>query len=113
EYLPSGKQYLANPYDSPEYKLQDEFWNGMDEGKILESWQRYMLQVGFIDRLVGELITQLEAEHLFEKSLLIVTADHGVSFKEGDYRRPLTPNNFMDILPVPLFIKVPGQSAGA
>jgi len=35
-----------------------------------------------------------------------------VSFQRKDYRRPLTENNYMDILPIPLFIKFPEQSRG-
>jgi hypothetical protein len=43
---------------------------------------------------------------------LIVTADHGVSFRTGENRRRLSENNADEILSVPLFVKLPGQLNG-
>ena len=47
-----------------------------------------------------------------EKCLLIVTADHGVSFRPGHSRRLPDADNLADIASVPLFIKLPGQKQG-
>ncbi|MCA9056026.1 MAG: hypothetical protein KDA75_19470, partial [Planctomycetaceae bacterium] len=44
--------------------------------------------------------------------LLIVTADHGVAFKTNHSRRDPVPETLPHILPVPLFIKLPGKQAG-
>jgi hypothetical protein len=41
--------------------------------------------------------------------VLVVTADHGVSFRAGQKRRPLSEANRQDIAYVPLFVKEPGQ----
>ena len=42
---------------------------------------------------------------------MVVTADHGVSFRKGQYdRRNVNEKNIDEISPVPLFIKAPGQT---
>ena len=43
--------------------------------------------------------------------LVVVTADHGVSFREGESTRQLSGANAADVLSVPLLIKRPGQRA--
>jgi hypothetical protein len=48
-----------------------------------------------------------------EESLLIVTADHGYSFRIGaSSRRLLGERNVEEIAPVPMFVKAPGQMEG-
>ena len=75
--------------------------------------QRHLLQVGFVDTLVGRLVARLRELGIYDRTLLIVTADHGASYREGMPRRNATERNLADIVRVPLFIKRPGQKAGA
>ena len=107
-YLPSGQVYSV---DYGLNGLTKETWSG-DEWATIQSYQRYLLQVGFVDTLLGQLIAQLKAVDLYEKSLIVVTADHGVSFRPHDNRRSITKTNFADIMAVPLFVKAPFQSQG-
>lgn len=107
-FLPSGQQYEGGD-DFP--GLGEERWTG-DESIIQQSWQRHLLQVGFVDRLVGVLIDRLKRTGTYDEALIIVVADHGVSFRAGDRRRPITESNFPDIAGVPLFVKAPGQQSG-
>lgn len=55
------------------------------------------------------MIAKAESEGIFDEALIIITADHGVSFRPGDNRRQATPTNAGEIIPVPLLIKLPGQ----
>ncbi len=71
-----------------------------------------MLQLGFVDQLLGEFLTALDDSGLYEESLLVVTADHGLSFQPGQPVRGLTQANYSDIAGVPLFVKMPGQLQG-
>jgi hypothetical protein len=71
-----------------------------------------LLQLGFTDRLVGELLARLKASGLYDRALLIVLADHGVSFRPNDRRRAFTDTNLEDVAFMPLFVKTPGQKAG-
>ena len=41
-----------------------------------------------------------------------MTADHGISFRAGQKRRPLSDANLQDIAYVPLFVKLPHQKRG-
>jgi hypothetical protein len=104
-WLPSGKQYTSE-FDLP--GLESERWSS-DEWAVVQSYQRLLLQVGFIDMLLAQLIDHLKSVDLYEPSLVIITADHGVSFRPGDLRRQPTKTNLQDLMPIPLFIKTPYQ----
>ncbi|MBL4679304.1 MAG: sulfatase-like hydrolase/transferase [Pseudomonadales bacterium] len=108
EYLPSGKNYGRQVVRG----LHEEKW-GNDDWAVKQAWQRHLLQLSYTDKLLGALFKTLQNETLFEKSLIIVTADHGLSFKKGEMRRPISKQNYMDIMPVPLFIKLPNQTKGS
>lgn len=108
-YLPSGVVYTDKKDLSGMSNRYEWSWS---ETEIEEDQQRFLLQVGFVDTLVGRLVERLIAEDLFDTSLVVVTADHGASFRPGDFRRRLTETNFPDILPVPLIIKAPHQRQG-
>jgi hypothetical protein len=77
------------------------------------SYQAHLLQLGFVDRLLGYVMDRLERLNLFDKSLIVVTADHGISFFWDNDKLP--PSTLYDVqagevVNVPLFIKAPGQS---
>ena len=57
-------------------------------------------------------MSKLKAEGIWNKALVILTADHGVSFLPGQHRRSVTPANFSDIASIPLFVKLPHQAKG-
>ena len=53
---------------------------------------------------------RLERTGLLERALVVVTADHGYSFRVGvKSRRLISEQNVEEIAPVPLFVKAPGQ----
>jgi hypothetical protein len=119
EYLPTGQRYeavarsgLAGPPSYDNAFLTDQ------------ALQRHLLQVGFADRLLGQLIAQLRRNGLWDRAMVVVVADHGISFRvkptpappfvvgQLGYRRELTPENAQDIVAVPLLVKYPGQRQG-
>lgn len=73
---------------------------------------RYLLQVGYVDTEVGRFLARLKELGLYDRSLLILTGDHGVSWVPEAPGRFLTRPNAGMILSVPLFLKVPGQKRG-
>ncbi len=109
QYLPSGQEYSADTSRIP--GIEGSSWGGNDV-LVRQAYQRYLLQLGFVDRLVGRLIARLDATGLWDRSLVVVAADHGVSFRTKQPRRYATERNFPDIASVPLFIKAPGQRRG-
>lgn len=58
--------------------------------------ENYRQQIRFVDNLLGRFISTLKSEGLYESSILIVTADHGVKSNCP--------------CPVPMIIRVPGVS---
>jgi hypothetical protein len=80
--------------------------------------QRLLLEVGHIDRLVGDVLDRLEETGLDDEALVVMTSDHGLGFEPGASARglgagPVERSIEPDLLWVPLFIKAPGQAAGA
>ena len=106
DYLPSGQRY-SSVGDVPGIKrdvLADDTWTAV------QIQQRHLLQVGYIDQVLGSIVDRLRHAGLWDRSVVAVTADHGAGFRAGRHRRKLAPNNFAEILSVPLLIKAPGQS---
>lgn len=113
-YFPSGKRYLPDDEDWSLLELNTKGTAGVawssDEQEAIFHQRRYLLQLMYLDSLVGKLIEQLKAENLFDRSLIVITADHGISFRDNQPRRKVTSGNLDEILSIPLFIKVPGQT---
>jgi hypothetical protein len=108
-YLPDGRQY---PIEGKEYPgLASEGWIG-PQWQVDQGFQRHVLQVQDVDRLVGRLLDALRARGLFDDAVIVVTADHGASFVTGQPRRPANSADIGAIAPVPFFVKLPGQREG-
>ena len=74
--------------------------------------QQMLLQLAFTDRELGRLVARMKAEGTWDESIFIVTADHGAGFQPNGSRRILDIRNAGWVVPVPLFIKFPGQERG-
>ena len=109
-FLPSGDRYG----DAERIEGIKDDWSQWGPSSLLvqQALQRHLFQVGYVDRLVGALVTALKRAGIYDRALVVVTADHGVSFKVGGYPRPVTPQNLPDIAGVPLFVKYPKQRLG-
>jgi hypothetical protein len=70
------------------------------------------MQVGYADTVIGELIDRMQTAGIWEDAMLVIFADHGVSFLPDHPRRGPTPDTIDEIYRVPLFIKIPGQTQG-
>lgn len=110
-FLPTGERYTEDGQDWELTRLGNphDCWNA-DELQVIHAQQRYLLQLMFADRLLGEVLAKLRAVGMYDETFLIVTADHGVSFRSGELRRGVTNQNLDEILSVPLFIKRPGET---
>jgi hypothetical protein len=112
-YLPSGARY-AGP--DPDLGRDEDQW--MDEPWLADlGRQRHLLQVGYVDALLGRIVDELVDRGIYDESLLVVTSDHGISFDAGGPTRgidgqALGEGPLADIAWVPLFVKEPGQQQG-
>jgi hypothetical protein len=109
EYLPNGKVYASNLGTQP--GMVDERWVG-DPELAVQGYQRHLLQVGYVDLLLGRILDRLEATGQYDDALIVVVADHGVSFRPHGERRRIHSGNMAEIAFVPLLVKAPGQTAG-
>ncbi len=105
----NGKHYPADsriPGLRKDVWLETPFW-------IAQAYQRYIAQTQFADAFIGRVMARLEALGRFDETLVVVTADHGVAFQAAHHRRLVDQDTAPDILPIPLFVKAPGQQRGA
>ena len=99
-YLPSGARSRPKPRDllpgmNTTPGFQDEFLTRHNE-------QRYLLQLGFADRLIGTLLKRLKDQGIYDETLIVVTADHGISWKAPvETRRSVSDANVDELAPVP------------
>ncbi|HUW02925.1 MAG TPA: sulfatase-like hydrolase/transferase [Acidimicrobiales bacterium] len=106
---PSGAVYDSR--GGPPGLLEDYGWN--DDFLMVQAQQRHLLQLGYLDRIVGELIDTMTAEGTWDDALVVLTADHGIAFNPDDFSRAPTATNIQEVYRVPLFIKAPDQTRGA
>ena len=138
--LPQMRQFIASlrPSDKPQLDfvhvelphqpwhllptLQDTQHLAPQQGASKLVWQpdaypaesarrQHILQAQAADTVLGKIVSRLKAVGAWDDSLVVVTADHGVSFQPGEGIRSVTQNNYEDILWTPLFFKYPGQQA--
>ena len=118
QYLPSGRQYSLSQSSIPGMSASFIDGEGVfpawgnDPLLVNQGYRRHLLQVAFVDTLLGDLIDKLKEVDLYDRSLIVVTADHGISFQTNDFRRRASDTNYPDIMLIPLFFKVPYQEEG-
>ncbi len=110
-FLPSGKQSRTSWRDPlPSMNSIPGFF---DDYLTLHNQQRQLLQIGFADRELGRLFDRLRRKRLYDRTMIVVTADHGISSEVGaKSRRATDRGNADEVAPVPLFIKAPRQARG-
>jgi len=109
-YLPDGHRYgtertLPGLLDTRDRWVEDTL-------TVAEGYRRFLLQVGYVDALLGRLITRLKEVGLYDRALIVVASDHGGSFRPGLAHRRITDDTIRDIVPVPLIVKAPQQREG-
>jgi hypothetical protein len=107
-YLPSGRRFE----DTASKKLLS--WNiqHFNRWLVQRTYQRHLLQLGSTDRLLGQALDRLKARGLYDRALVVVTADNGESFGRPGNGHEISPQNASDIALSPLFVKLPLQNAG-
>lgn len=79
---------------------------------MLQGYQRHLIELAFVDRILGELLARLRATDLYDRALVIIAADHGAAFWPEQSRRQLQRTEHPEeILRIPLLVKAPQQRA--
>ena len=107
-HLPTGQRHSLHPHIVGGIRgaWRDDTW------AVTLEYQRHLLQVQYVDTLLGELLERLRAIGLYDDALVIVTSDHGASLRPGASFRVPDAETFADVAAVPLLIKRPGQRRG-
>lgn len=113
EYDEYGKIHNKTTRTSPQKiktRIGIDIWGGKEGTK--ENLALHIAQTRFVDLLFGKIIKKLKDENMFDSSIVILTADHGIDFFYDDlsldekYVKKISEINMKEI---PLFIKYPFQ----
>ena len=105
-YLPSGNEYNFKTFGRA-------FKSDQTPAPVVElAHQRHLLQLAYTDGLVGQVVDKLKAEGMWDKSVVVMGADHGEGWVPGEKPRSLGKTNAPDLMWVPTFVKAPGQDTG-
>jgi hypothetical protein len=108
-FLPDGRAYTIHRRGYPGFGR--EHWTRR-QWLVDQAFQRHVLQTQYADALLGRLLDKVKAAGLYDDAVILVTADHGVSFRAGEPRRRVTDATRPDIAVVPFIVKAPRQRAG-
>ena len=79
--------------------------------------QIHLSQYAATDRVIADMMTALRRSANWDRTMIIVTADHGITFQQGEKHRETvnvkSPGTLEDLYRVPLFIKYPDQNSAA
>src|SRR3954471_24604545 len=111
QYLPTGQMYR---------KHAQEYIPGINQGPsfgdkwlLQQGYQRHLMQAGLADSMVGQLITRLKRAGIYDKALIVITADNGESFLHPNHDRHVADAvTYTDIASTPLLIKLPNSHSG-
>jgi arylsulfatase A-like enzyme len=119
EALPEGAPAgLPRPSPEPPGALLDRLVEAVlgsdeppDPALVSAVIGQYDHALAWLDRAVGEVVEGLRARGLYERTLLIVTSDHGEYFGEHDLVEH-SKDVYQPAIAVPLVVKRPGQTQG-
>ncbi len=110
KYLPDGRTYSTDAQKVPGL-FGKAYWQS-SRFAVAQAWQRHLLQVGYLDKILGKLIEKLKETNLYDNSVVVLVADHGANFQINSHRRRLSYASGAHINLVPFMMKTPGQRRG-
>lgn len=109
-FLPSGQAYKPGPLLMPTNLRLNGWTTGDAAVGFVQS--RHLIQTGYADRLVGRILKKIRDNGDYDDAMIVLTADHGISFDPADLRRDATATNPGGTVNPPLIIKYSGQRKG-
>jgi arylsulfatase A-like enzyme len=73
---------------------------------------RYDEDIGYADHAVGSFLDWLDQTGRLDRSIVIISADHGESFENGWFKHT-GPYLFNNLIRIPLLVHLPGQKQGS
>lgn len=110
EYDTRGQLYNRTSIDS--LSAGTNRWL-VDSNGISTAQARMYTQTGYADHILGATVKRLTRLGLWDRAMVVVAADHGISFKGGPVpQRRIDRRAMGEVANPPLFIKYPGQKQG-
>lgn len=110
------RPWLLAPDQRISAKTKNDYRPGTLEDKRRDMYQSLLNQYVAVDAQISSLVDGLRASPRWDKTMLVVTSDHGLTLVPGaSTRDKIDPNNvgtLDDVYRVPLFVKLPGQETG-
>jgi arylsulfatase A-like enzyme len=94
----------------PVVKPVSRFTDGSTQSNLMTRRRNYDEYIANVDAEFGRLFDSLTASGILDKSVLVVTSDHGQLFERGVHGHS-TPLLYDPVIHVPLLISLPGQRA--
>jgi hypothetical protein len=107
-WLPSG-QLISDRVGIP--GQANGRWSNV-EWLVAQHHHSDIMQAMLADTLLGKVRGRLADAGIYDSALVIVTADHGISFIPGRTPRRFSRSNATEILSVPLIVKAPARMPG-
>jgi arylsulfatase A-like enzyme len=101
ELDPSGPLFMYAHFNEPHAPY---------DGKSEDEFERYVREIGIVDRQIGRLRRYLDKRNLAKRTVLIISADHGEAFGEHGTKFHAK-TAYEELLRVPLIVHVPGMRA--
>ena len=89
--------------------------NPDDADGVRDTYQTFLYQLAQTDATIGAVVQKLKDAGRWDSTMLVLTADHGISFLPGMPQRHTDFSDMGqadDVFRIPTFIKYPGQGAG-
>jgi hypothetical protein len=103
---PAGKRLVMCHVPAPHAPYifnPDGSFHGPDRG--MSDTEGYLRQLGYVDTLIGQIVSTLRQSGSFDRALLIFTSDHGWRFDPDPAFQQVPDWNRR----IPLIVKLPGQ----
>jgi hypothetical protein len=107
-YLPSGARRAPTIAGT---ELVGLAWPA-DRARVARSWREHLLQTQFVDTRVRALLDRLDRLGVADDVVLVVTADHGVSFRAPGGVRSTDREDLDATARVPFFLMAPRGARG-
>jgi Sulfatase len=108
EYLPDGRRPAPT---RSELATVLASWP-TDPTRSTIAYQRHLFQLAYTDRLLGRVLRRLDEIGRYRRSLIVLTADHGINFEPRTSSRVVSGRNTAGVAAVPLIVKAPNQRRG-
>lgn len=110
-YIYNGEDFYNHKEQADSYIRSPDNLNNSSLSNMYNYRNRYLDQLKKLDFELGKLFNLLEKNKKFDNTLILLTADHGISFSPNLNGRSISKENYNSIAYVPTFIKYPFQKA--